>query len=531
VPTLRRSIVLSGFMATGKSTVGPRLAARLGVPFVDTDVELAAAAQVAQVADLWNRLGEVEFRAREAALAERLLGDGTPRVVAFGGGLVTVRRTRHLALERAFVVTLTAPAETVVARVGDLTLRPNLAVGGDPVARAAQLLEARREAYAECHLAVGTDSRDAESVVEIILAAAARDPVAVPLGSRTYAVTVARDAPALVTEVVATLAPSSLVVVTDGNVERARGAVLRAALAPLRLRETHVTLTSGEEHKTLASASIVWDAALGAGLDRAALVVAFGGGVVGDLAGFAASALLRGVRVLQLPTTLLAMVDASVGGKTAVDHAAGKNLIGAFHQPSAVIADVAHLTTLEARELRAGLAEVVKIAVAADAPLLTLVEERAAALAAGDADALVEVVRAAVAAKVRIVRDDERETGARALLNLGHTVGHALEAHGGYTRWRHGEAVAIGTIAEMAATAAMGLTPPALVARTGALLERLGLPVSVGAQELAASWPRVGADKKRSKDDVVLPVVTGPGVSHLARVPLAELRARVLAPA
>src|SRR5581483_9972346 len=194
----------------------------------------------------------------------------------------------------------------------------------------------------------------------------------------------------------------------------------------------------------------------GGGVDRDALVVAFGGGVVGDLAGFAAACLLRGVRFVQAPTTLLAMVDSSVGGKTGFDHPAGKNLIGAFHQPSAVVADLAHLRTLPARERTAGLAEVVKIAVATDGALLDRVERDAAALGRGEAGALLPVVREAIAAKIRIVRDDEREAGARALLNLGHTVGHALEAHGGYAALLHGEAVALGLIAEMSAAAALG---------------------------------------------------------------------------
>src|SRR5258705_7822801 len=174
---------------------------------------------------------------------------------------------------------------------------------------------------------------------------------------------------------------------------------------------------------------MIGDAALGAGIDRDAVVIAFGGGVVGDLAGFAASALLRGVRAVLVPTTLLAMVDASVGGKTGFDHPTGKNLIGAFAQPSAVVADLAHLSTLPARERTAGLSEIVKIALAVDAPLLDDVERDAARLAKGDVEALAPIVRRAIAAKIRVVRDDERELGIRALLNLGHTVGHAVESH------------------------------------------------------------------------------------------------------
>jgi 3-dehydroquinate synthetase len=234
------------------------------------------------------------------------------------------------------------------------------------------------------------------------------------------------------------------------------------------------------------------------------------------------------VRFVQVPTTLLSMVDSSVGGKTGCDHAVGKNLIGAFHQPSAVVADLAHLSTLAPRERAAGLAEVVKIALATDSPLLEQLERHAGALARGETAALLPVVRAAIEAKIRIVRDDERESGPRALLNLGHTVGHAVEAHGGYARWLHGEAVAIGTVVEMRATAALGWTPAALVERGEALFKALGLPTHVERAELVASWPYVASDKKRTRDAVRLPIVTGAGISHVERVELAALKGAVL---
>jgi shikimate kinase/3-dehydroquinate synthase len=524
-----RTLVLSGFMATGKSTVGPRVAARMGVPFVDTD-ELLAREAGKPVPVLWREEGEAAFRAREGALVARLLEvDPAPRVIAFGGGTVTVRATRRLALDRALVVTLSATPETIVARVKDVSARPNLAIG-DPLDRARELLEQRADAYAECHLALATDDVDPELLAESIVAMAARDPIVIPLGARTYTVDVCVDEPTRLTDAVARFGPSSVVLVTDANVQRARGAVIEAALAPLALSGTRVTLSAGERHKTLSSVGVIWDAALGAGVDRDALVVAVGGGVVGDLAGFAASALLRGVRFVQVPTTLLAMVDASVGGKTGFDHPTGKNLIGAFHQPSAVVVDLAHLRTLPARERTAGLAEVVKIALTSDAPLLATLERDASALAAGDVAALLPVVRAAIVAKARIVRDDERESGSRALLNLGHTIGHALEAHGGFSRYLHGEAVALGTIAELAATHALGLAPADIVPRARALFASLGLAVDVPHAELVASWPFVASDKKRIRGALRLPVVTAAGVSHVERVSLKDLERAVLAP-
>jgi len=519
---MRRPLFLSGFMATGKSTVGRLAAEALSVPFVDTDALLAEEAGKT-VAELFATEGEARFRDREARLVMPMLEDPTPRVVAFGGGTVTMPRLRHRALEVGTLVTLAAEAETIVARVGTSADRPNL-VASSPLDRARDLLALRREAYAECHARIATEGRTPEAIAERVVAEARLDTLAVPLGSRTYAVELADGQPDRLTEAVRALAPSSLIVVTDMNVEAARGAWLEAALAPLALPRLLVRIVPGEASKTLSTVSRIWDEALARGVDRDALVLAFGGGVVGDLAGFAASTLLRGVRCMQIATSLLSMVDSSVGGKTGFDHAAGKNLIGAFFQPSRVLVDLEHLTTLPPRERAAGLAEVAKIALVADAPLLEALERDAAAIAAGDREALRPVIRAAVAAKIRIVRDDERETGRRALLNLGHTVGHALEAHGEYARLLHGEAVAVGTVHEMEACERLGLTPGGLTARAEALLAALGLPTRATEAELRASFPFVLADKKRATTAVKLPVVTGPGTGRVERVEIETLK-------
>jgi shikimate kinase/3-dehydroquinate synthase len=521
-----KSIVLSGFMATGKSTVGPLVAERLGLPFVDTDTLIEKEAGK-PVAEAFKSEGEPAFRARELRLVEQLLGDGVARVIAFGGGTVTIEKARRLAVDRAVVVTLTAPPAVVAERVKDLGLRPNLAVGGDPLARARELMAARAPAYAECHIALASDVLDPDAIADAVVAVARRDPLLVPLGARSYPIDVCVGEPSRLTDAIGRAGPSAVVVVTDSNVQRARGQALEAALRPLALDVVKVTLPPGEVHKTLATVSTIWDGALAAKVDRDALVVAAGGGVVGDLAGFAAACLLRGVRFVQAPTTLLSMVDSSVGGKTGFDHPSGKNLVGAFHQPTAVVADLEHLETLSARERRAGLAEVVKIALATDAHLLDALERSAPALSAGDVAALLPVVRSAIDAKIRVVRDDERESGARALLNLGHTVGHALETHGGYSRWLHGEAVALGTVVELRATASLGHTPADLPARAAALFEALGLSAKVSASEVAACWRFVAGDKKRAGNHLKLPVVTAPGVSHVEKVPLARLEKAV----
>jgi shikimate kinase/3-dehydroquinate synthase len=523
---LARPLVLSGFMATGKSTVGKLVAARLGVPFVDTDAILAAQAGM-RVGELFASEGEARFRERETQLVLPMLDDPSPRVIGFGGGTVTIRRVRHKALERATVVTLTALPETIVARVPSLPDRPNL-LTASPLERASDLLALRREAYGECHATIATEGRTPEQIADLVVEVAKLDTLAMPLGTRTYAVELTAGEPARLTAALEQLAPSSLLVVTDANVAMARGAWLESALAPLSVPRHTVTITPGEQSKTLATVSRIWDEALARGVDRDAVVIAFGGGVVGDLAGFAASTLLRGTRCVQIATSLLSMVDSSVGGKTGFDHAAGKNLIGAFFQPSRVLVDFEHLTTLPARERAAGLAEVVKIALVQDAALFELLERSAEAIGAGDLDALRPVVRASIEAKIRVVRDDERESGARALLNLGHTVGHALESHGGYSRLLHGEAVAIGTVLEVAATERLGFTEAGLAARAKVLLERLGLPTEASNDELVAAWPFVLSDKKRSSTTLKLPVVTTLGAGLVTRVALDALRAALV---
>jgi len=250
-------------------------------------------------------------------------------------------------------------------------------------------------------------------------------------------------------------------------------------------RIVEVVLPDGESHKTLASASRVFDVLIANRFGRDAVIVALGGGVIGDLAGFAAACYQRGIDFVQLPTTLLADVDSSVGGKTAVNHPAGKNMIGAFHQPRAVIIDTDLLTTLPARELRAGLSEVIKYGLIWDAGFFDWIESHLDAVLARDATALAHLIHRSCQIKAEIVGRDEREQGERALLNLGHTFGHAIEVATGF-QWLHGEAIGVGLILAADLSQRLGQLAPGTVERLTALLARAGLPVQA---------PRIGADK------------------------------------
>ncbi len=269
---------------------------------------------------------------------------------------------------------------------------------------------------------------------------------------------------------------------------------VRASLAGRRVHA--LALPDGEVHKTLANAARIFDAMAGARLNRDACVLALGGGVVGDMAGFAAACYQRGVAFAQLPTTLLAQVDASVGGKTGVNHPAGKNLIGAFHQPVAVVADTSTLTTLPLREFRAGLAEVVKHALIADAGFLDWLDGNIEALLAHDPEALTHAVRRSCEIKARIVAADERERGRRAELNFGHTFGHAIETATAYVDWLHGEAVSIGMVLAAAVSQRQGWLNAADVRRIRDLLRRAGLPITAPGIGTARALELMGMDKK-----------------------------------
>lgn len=319
--------------------------------------------------------------------------------------------------------------------------------------------------------------------------------VDVVLGARSYPIRIARGLLSDAAEWRRALGGRHVLVVTDATVAPL---YLDRVLAGLNgFEHSSLVRADGEAHKTLEGVEAVFDALAALGANRDATVIALGGGVIGDLAGFAAACWMRGIAFVQMPTTLLAMVDSSVGGKTGVNLAAGKNLVGAFHQPAAVFIDTDTLATLPPREYAAGLAEVVKYGAIGDDAFFAWLEAHADALAARDDAALAEAIAAACRHKAAVVARDEHEHGERALLNFGHTFGHALEAEAGYGTLLHGEAVAIGMRLAARLSARLGRAPAADGERLAALLERLGLPVALppgfDAERLLA---RMRLDKK-----------------------------------
>lgn len=498
---MQRPLLLTGFMATGKSTVARLCGERLGVPVFDLDTRIEERAGTS-VARVFAERGERAFRALEREELFSLLAEIGERraVVALGGGALLDRETRVLAASQSVAVCLTAEPEEVLRRalLGSVETRP-LLVGADPEARIRLLLAERALAYRESHAQVATDGRTAAEVASAVVDAYERGGVLVLSGESSYVV----DIGAGVIERRLTTAvgkPTGLLLVTDRTVGALYGERVKRQLAPASTstKTAEAMLEPGEEHKNLTGLSVIFESAYGASLDRQATFVGLGGGVVTDMTGFAAATWVRGVRWGGVPTTLLAMVDASVGGKTAVDFHAAKNSVGAFWQPSFVLCDTTVLASESERMFRGALSEVIKTALIGDAELLTLVEERTDALLARDAEVLREVVERSVRVKARVVSLDEREQGIRATLNLGHTIGHALEAAGGYTALTHGEAVSLGLVAACRFGEQEGRTPAALTRRVTALLSRLGLPHRLEADALRASAAYLGHDKKRA---------------------------------
>ncbi|ODS62952.1 MAG: 3-dehydroquinate synthase [Arenimonas sp. SCN 70-307] len=337
----------------------------------------------------------------------------------------------------------------------------------------------------------------------------------VALGARRYPIRIGRGLLGEGAALAALVPGRHALVVTDANVAPHYLPHVQSALAGKQLGT--VVLPPGEQEKTLARFGEVMAALAALGASRDATIIALGGGVVGDLAGFAAACWMRGVRFVQLPTTLLAMVDSSVGGKTAVDLPQGKNLVGAFHQPAAVVADTATLDTLPARELRAGLAEVVKYGALGDAAFFAWLEEHADALLAREPAVLAEAIARCCAHKAGIVARDETERGERMLLNLGHTFGHAIETEQGYGGLLHGEAVAVGMVLAARLSAQLGRAPAADAGRLATLLTRLGLPTAIPpGLDPDALLARMRLDKKAVSGTLRLIVWRGLGQAEIA---------------
>lgn len=512
-------VYLSGPMGAGKSTVAGTVAEQLGTRAIDLDDRVEELAG-RPISEIFGERGESAFRELEKTALQTLPSEAG--VVSLGGGTVVDDETRQTLLRDGILITLRADPEVLASRVGDGEGRPLL--GDDPAGNLERLLKSRAAAYAEAHAILDTGALDANEVAAEIVAVRNRAPIVVPLGLRSYCVEVGRGVRHRVGLRANEYSDGEAIVVFDGGPDRPWPAEAIRDLSLAAKPPIEVRLPGDEAHKNVSSVEQVWDAALEAEVDRRAIIVGVGGGVIGDLAAFAASTLLRGVALGQIPTTLLAMVDSSVGGKTGFNRPRGKNLVGSFYQPKFVLCDVDTLSTLPSDERIAGLAEAVKSAWLDSEESVAMLERDAEALLAGDAEATIRAVRMSIRLKSRIVHEDELESGRRMLLNLGHTVGHGLEAASDYKGIRHGEGVALGMLAAMRVADQLGRGRREETERLTQLLARLGLPTDLERRLNSRALEFIGSDKKRRGNRIHFVIPRLPGQTDVELLGLDEVR-------
>lgn len=502
-------IFLYGPPGTGKSTIGKILARNLDLPFVDLDSLIEEKTNMS-ISQIMEGQGEPAFRDLETFALEETVGHAdqvTPRVIALGGGALLREENRSIAETHGTVVLLMAELSTLLDHLKhNAEKRPLLA--GDLPARLTSLLAQRRDHYASFATQIHLDGLSAgQSALQIQtrlgrfrLRAMGEYDVVVgdvgQVGSLPYKM-------------------QSPVIVTDENVARFHLEHVKSVIRACGLEPTSFVIPAGEEHKNLETVSQLWNAFLENGLDRKSTVIALGGGVVGDLTGFAASTYMRGMHWICLPTTLLSMADASLGGKTGFDLPQGKNLVGSFYPPRLVLADPQFLTTLPEREFISGMAEVVKHGIISDPELfhfcaqgLNRVKEN-----------LDEIIKRAMAVKIQVIEEDPYEKGIRASLNLGHTVGHAVELVSKF-KLHHGEAIAIGIVAEARFAERIGIAEMGLSRRITEVLSSLGLPTEIPTelpQEEILRAMRVDKKKNAASIRFALPAAIG-------RVQLVEVK-------
>ncbi len=452
-------IFIYGPSGSGKSTVGKQLADNLHLPFVDSDqvLEINAGKSIPQIveADGMPRVREWESTALTQIIASK------ESVVALGGGALLRDENRTLVEKNGAVILLVAELQTLVSRLqNEPNTRPLLA--GDLESKLASYLKDRSEHYASFSVQVQVDGKTPEQLAY---------EIQVQLGRHHLSAMGEYD---VIVGQVSNLTNFSLqnpIIVTDENVAKCHLEKIKQVVG----QDTKaVIIPAGEEHKNLEMISFMWKSFLENGLDRKSTVIALGGGVIGDMTGFAAATYMRGINWIAVPTTLLSMVDASIGGKTGFDLPEGKNLIGAFYPPKMVLADPSLLKTLPERELVSGMAEVVKHGIISDPELFELCSRGMDWVK----DHLEEIVKRAMAVKIKVIEQDPYEKGIRAALNLGHTVGHAVELVSKF-ELRHGEAIAIGTVVEARYAERIGIAKKGLADRIAETFSKLGLPTRI----------------------------------------------------
>ncbi len=525
-----KNVILTGFAGTGKTVVGQAVATLLGWRFLDTDDVLERLAGKS-VEAVFADDGEGAFRALESkALAE--VCNSTQQVISTGGGMVIDQANQSLMRESGFVVCLEASTETIIQRLFSITsenepVRP-LLQGDHPLGRAVELKAERAAAYAQAHWTVHTDNLSVQDIAREVVRAArmldAREEEAKDShGADLAAVVRSATGPypvyagtGLIEDIGAMCRNAGLTstayVISDSNVFYTHGRKVQMSLEAADIPVHTFVVPAGETSKSVETLEACYQWLAEQRAERGHFIVAVGGGVIGDLAGFAAATFNRGLPVVQVPTSLAAMVDASIGGKTAINLSAGKNLVGAFYQPRMVLADAESLASLPERERAAGWSEAVKHGLILDADLFHTFEEHSKAITNLEQPLTSDVVRRSMAVKADVVTRDERETlGLRILLNYGHTIGHGLETATEYGTLLHGEAVAIGMTAAVRISRGMGLIGDDVVLRQDKALKLYGLPTRMPGADREAIRRAMSVDKKTTAGNIRWVLLEGIG--------------------
>jgi shikimate kinase/3-dehydroquinate synthase len=511
-----KNIALIGFSTTGKSTVGKKVAEYLGWDSVDTDDEIVKLSGK-PIPEIFEQDGESKFREFERAVLKQAC-QREKIVVSTGGGVVLDPRNVRVLQRTCIVICLEAKVETIYKRLlhdalysSNPIVRP-LLTSNDPQERIKQLKAFRQPYYAVADWTVHTDNLTTDEVSQEVIKGwqyinrsvkdagrATEDSLAcrVETSSRHYPVFIGWG---LLGKLGEKMSQSGLlgkaVIISEETVFPIYGDQSRKAMEKSGFSVNYYLVPPGEASKNIGEAVKIYDFLIDHHVERNDVIVALGGGMVGDLAGFVAATYLRGIPWIQVPTSLVGMVDASIGGKVAVDHHQGKNLIGAFYQPYLVLADVQALTTLPQRELTSGWAEVIKYGLILDAKFFNLLENNADKLVSLMPDITTDVIARSACTKSMVVSEDEKDTGKRIILNYGHTVAHGIETAGNYKSFLHGEAVAIGMMVAAKLSQRLGLLSKNAVQRQQALLKKFHLPVSCSGINLDDVLSAMELDKK-----------------------------------
>lgn len=499
------NVILVGMMGSGKTTAGKLLAKQMGKTFIDSDEEIQRRTGVT-ITHIFDVEGEAGFRIRESAVIEDLVQRANI-VLATGGGAILCESNRALLKQNGVVVYLKSGVYDLWQRTRHDQNRPLLKTA-DPRKKLQEIFEVRDPLYVgmadivmhtgrqSVHVLLQKLKQRLEELNKPSHSIEKLQTLTVGLEERSYPIHIGSGLLDVAELLMHHLPKKRAIVVSNTTVAPLYLERLTNSLASIGVKVESVVLDDGERYKNNESLQKIYDSLLASRSERTTPLIALGGGVIGDMTGYAAATYLRGVPFIQIPTTLLSQVDSSVGGKTGINHPLGKNMIGAFYQPQVVVADVSTLSTLPENELKAGIAEVIKYGLIRDLPFLEWLELNMESLVRRDLEMLQYAIARSCENKAEVVEIDERESGERALLNLGHTFGHAIENGMGYGVWLHGEAVAAGTVMATVLSQRMGWLDEQDVARVRSLLLRAGLPIVGPKMGVSKYMQLMGLDKK-----------------------------------